>query len=162
MLNRGRQFFSIVRWGKPEWAPHLCDVRQFCLYVDMYIYVSYILLYISIWSCKNGHHLRTVQYSQQTASDDMVIAWNKDNLQVTPLFNAHRNATEKISQQHSHFRIVIQKCVWWRIAYSKVNSEITQNCLELELKVPSWSQRTPPAVSTLFSFPVATHSYGYC
>ena len=51
------------------------------------------------------------QCNIQAASDDMVIAYNEDNLQVIPLFNAHRNANKKISQQHSHFRIVIQSCV---------------------------------------------------
>ena len=103
-------------WGEPEWAPHLRDVWRFCLHVDIYMCVSYILPCIPIWSCENGRCSWTVQYSQQTASNDMVIAWNKDNLQVTPLLNAHRNTT-KISQQRSHFRIIIQKCVWWRIAY---------------------------------------------
>ena len=42
------------------------------------------------------------------------IDWNEDNL-LTSLFNAHRNDIAKISQQHSHFTIVIQKCVCPRI-----------------------------------------------
>ena len=42
------------------------------------------------------------------------IDWNEDNL-LTPLFNAHRNGIAKISQQHSHFTIVSQKCVRSRI-----------------------------------------------
>ena len=93
-------------WGEPERAPQLRNVQRFCLYVDtvqvdICVGVLYVGPYISIWSCENGHRSRTVQYSQQTASDDMVIAWNEDNLQVTPLFNAHRIPTKKIGQQPS-------------------------------------------------------------
>ena len=51
--------------------------------------------------------IREPKYSLQKASHDMVVHCNEDNVQVAPLFNAHRNYAEKIGQQHSHFRIVI-------------------------------------------------------
>ena len=38
----------LLNWGEPERAPHLRDVRRFCLYVDVYVCVLYILPYISI------------------------------------------------------------------------------------------------------------------
>ena len=76
-------------------------------------------LYCLYCSVPGGRHLWTVQYALQKTSDDMEIAWKENNLQITSLFNAHRNATEKISQQYSHFRIFIQKCVWTRIALIK-------------------------------------------
>ena len=99
--------------------------------------MSYGLPYISIWSYENGCRSRTVDYLLQNASHGMVIDWHEDNSQVTSFINAHRNDTEKISQQHSHFRIVIQKCVSLRIALktcmrgnTALLSEITRNCLE--------------------------------
>ena len=83
------------------------------------MYSSYGLPYISTSSYKSVHHLRTVKYSLQKASRDMVIDWNKDNVQVTPLFNAHRNYAEKISQKHSHFRSSFRKCLFMNFSYWK-------------------------------------------
>ena len=59
--------------------------------------------YISIWCYNNGHCWRTVAYSLQKASHDMVNTWNDHNLQITPLYNTHRNTTKKNSQQHNCF-----------------------------------------------------------
>ena len=58
-----------------------------------------------------------VKYLMQKASRDMVVGCNKDNVQVAPSFNAHRNYAEKIGQQHSHFRIVIRKCLFANCSY---------------------------------------------
>jgi len=44
-----------------------------------------------------------VAYLLQKASHDMVNTWNDHNLQITPLYNTHRSATKKNSQQHNHF-----------------------------------------------------------
>ena len=93
--------------------------------------MSYVEL--PIWSHKNGHRSQTMQYSLQKLHD-MVISCNEDNLQVTPLFNANRNDTKKISQQHSHFRSVCS-----RIALKKWHKrslylpEIVRNRLDCAL-----------------------------
>ena len=49
-----------TNWGEPELAPHLRDARQFCL--SVYVYLLYVLPYISIRSYKNGNfHSRQLQ-----------------------------------------------------------------------------------------------------
>ena len=75
---------------------------------NLYVYVVQHTVY-SIGSYGNGRCLRAVRKSLQKASHHVVIDCNEDIVQVAPLFTTHRSDTEKISQQHSHFRIIIRR-----------------------------------------------------
>ena len=97
-------------WGESERAPHLRDVWQFCLLVYIYIYLMRPAVYFYFIPQKWPPFANAAIF----AADSVRCHGNslkRRQLAGQLHSTSYRNVTKKISQQHSHFTIVIQKCV---------------------------------------------------
>lgn len=82
-------YFAKNNWGGPEQAPYLRGVCCRCLYMYICGYVSYVVLYSSIYSFKMAAAQEPVQYPSWKASNDGLIECSEDESATLFTFAAY-------------------------------------------------------------------------